>query len=43
MLLQRQLFIPNASEEGFGGEAAAGVVNGTLKGVPHQFPSPNAA
>lgn len=24
-------------------KAAAGIVNGTLKGVPHQFPTPNAA
>lgn len=22
---------------------AAGIVNGTLKGIPHQFPTPNAA
>lgn len=42
--MQCQDFIPNTFKERFSsGNGAAGIVNGTLKGIPHQFPTPNAA
>ena len=42
--MQCQGFIPNAFKERFSsGNRAGGIVNGTLKGIPHQFPIPNAA